>query len=316
MNKETPMASSPEASISTSLPPIRDRRSRELVDEPTHREADLRWSYEDPVGRVIFDKLINGWLYSAVHGLRQELPGSRAEIPRFVETFGIDMREAERPIEAYRSFNDFFTRRLKPDARPIDADPDVLVSSGDGKLTVYPTLADGVRLPIKGARLPLSALLGSEADASSFLGGAALILRLSPQNYHRFHFPADGTASPTRLFKGRYHSVNPIALAQVPDLYCHNKRTVTFLETPVFGRMALIEVGAITVGRIVQTHSPGPVAKGQEKGYFAYGGSTMVALFEPGALAFDDDLVADSAAGIEVRVRMGERIARALRDPA
>lgn len=306
------MDSLSEALPSTSLPPIRDRRSGEFVDEPTHREADLRWSYEDPVGRIVFDRLINGWLYSAVHGLRQELPSSRAAIPRFVETFGIDMGEAERPIEAYRSFNDFFTRRLKPEARPIDPDPDVLVSSGDGKLTVYPTLADGVRLPIKGSRLPIAALLGSDAEASSFVGGAALILRLSPQNYHRFHFPADGTASPTRLFKGRYHSVNPIALAQVPDLYCHNKRTVTLLETPAFGRIALIEVGAITVGTIVQTHRPGPVTRGQEKGYFAYGGSTMVALFEPTMLVFDDDLVADSAAGIEVRVRMGERIARAL----
>lgn len=295
-----------------SRPRVRDRRTGAFLDEPTFREADLRWSYEDPVGRVVFDTLLNGWLYSALHGLKMDSPFSRQAIGPFIETFGIDMTEAERPVESYRNFNDFFTRRLKPAARPIDPDPAALVSPGDGKLTVYPTLADGVRLPIKGARLPIASLLDSEADAAPYHGGAALIVRISPQNYHRAHFPTDGTAGPTRRVRGRYHSVNPIALAQVPDLYCLNKRAITPLDTAGFGRVTLVEVGAITVGRIIQTHAPGPVAKGQEKAYFAYGGSTLVALFEPNALAFDDDLVADSAAGIEVQVRMGERIASAL----
>jgi phosphatidylserine decarboxylase len=300
----TPEAPSPRARI-------RDRASGALVEEPVYREAELRWAYEDAFGRVAFDVLGNNWLFCAFEGLKADLPTSVDRIPAFVEAFGVDMDEAERPIGTYASFNDFFTRRLRPHARPVDPAPGALVSPGDGRLLVFPALAAGARLPIKGARSTLADLLGSAAEAKPFLGGSAAILRLAPQDYHRFHFPARGTAGPARLIPGRYHALDPLALAREPDLHCRNKRAVTVLHTPEFGRIAMVEVGAIAVGTIVQTYRPGRVQRGQEKGYFAYGGSTVVLLFEPEALGFDADLVEDAAAGIEVRVKQGARIALA-----
>ncbi len=289
----------------------RDRRTGEVVEEPIFAESTLRWFYEHPIGRVVFDRLINRKWFCDLYGRRMDHAGSRGRIAPFVAGFGIDMSEAERPLEAFASFNDFFFRTLKPGARPYPTDPHVLGSPGDGKLLVYPRLELDARLPIKGTACSPAALLCAEAEAARYAGGAAFVLRLAPPDYHRFHFIDDGTAEATREVPGRYDSVNPIALARVPDVFCRNKRAVTAIETAHFGRMAYVEVGAITIGTIVQTFQAGKVSRGQEKGYFRYGGSTIVALFEPGAVTFDEDLVADSATGLEVRIRAGEPIGRA-----
>ena len=305
----------PPSSTLPAAEPVRhrDRRTGAIVEEPIFAESTLRWFYEHPVGRLVFDLLINRKLFCDLYGARMDHPRSRARIAPFVAGFGIDMAEAERPLEAYASFNDFFFRTLKPGARPYPADPAALGSPGDGKLLVYPCLEPDARLPIKGTACSPAALLASEEEAAAFAGGSAFVLRLAPPDYHRFHFVDDGTATATRKVPGRYDSVNPIALARVPDLFCRNKRAVTTIETAHFGRMAYVEVGAITIGTIVQTFAPGPVARGQEKGYFRYGGSTIVALFAPDQVAFDADLVADSASGLEVRVRAGEPIGRVQR---
>lgn len=303
----------PPSSTLPATAPIRhrDRRTGAIVEEPIFAESTLRWFYEHPLGRAVFDTVINRKWFCDLYGRRMDHPRSRARIAPFVAGFGIDLGEAERPLEAYTSFNDFFYRTLKPGARPYPSEPQVLGSPGDGKLLVYPRLELDTRLPIKGTACSPAALLASEAEAAAYAGGAAFVLRLAPPDYHRFHFVDDGLAEPTREVPGRYDSVNPIALARVPDLFCRNKRAVTPIETAHFGRMAYVEVGAITIGTIIQTFTPGQVARGQEKGYFRYGGSTIVVLFGPGRVAFDEDLVADAANGLEVRVRAGEPIGRA-----
>ena len=160
-------------------------------------------------------------------------------------------------------------------------------------------------MPVKSSQLAARALLAAAIDPTPYRGGSALVVRLAPYDYHRFHFPADGQVSQTQWIDGTYHSVNPVALARVPDVFHRNRRSVCELTTPAFGRIAYIEVGAINVASIVQTHSIGPCERGQEKGFFQFGGSTVVLLFEPGAIVFDSDLVADSAAGLEVHVRTG-----------
>ena len=175
----------------------------------------------------------------------------------------------------------------------------------DGKVLVYPQIAAEDVLPVKSNQLSARELLAEAIDPTPYHGGAALVVRLAPYDYHRFHFPADGQVGQTQWIDGTYHSVNPIALARVPDVFHRNRRSVCELTTPTFGRIAYIEVGAINVASIVQTHSPGPCERGQEKGFFQFGGSTVVLLFEPGAIAFDSDLVADSAAGLEVHVPTG-----------
>ncbi|NKB17210.1 MAG: hypothetical protein HC770_02290 [Pseudanabaena sp. CRU_2_10] len=167
-----------------------------------------------------------------------------------------------------------------------------------------------LKFPSKEIPLASNLFLASVADVQRFRRGAALIVRLAPYDYHRFHFPDRGKANTARYIKGRYHSVNPIALAKVPNLYCYNKRSVTEFSSEHFGRIAYVEVGAITIGSIVQTYNPGTVARGQEKGYFQYGGSTLVLLFEPGAIAFDRDLVQDSAHGLENHVLAGSKLGK------
>ena len=163
-------------------------------------------------------------------------------------------------------------------------------------------------MSVKGAWLNLESLLASKTMSQTYANGSAMIVRLAPYDYHRFHFPVNGEANDARTIKGEYHSVHPIALGKVPDVFCRNKRNVTELFSDNFGRIAYIEVGAITVGSIVQTYIPGMVTKGQEKGYFQYGGSTIILLFEPNAIAFDEDLIRDSEQNIEVSVLAGSQI--------
>jgi len=155
----------------------------------------------------------------------------------------------------------------------------------------------------------LAELLGGKEAAAPFQGGALLVSRLCPTDYHRFHFPLAGIPGEARKIKGPLDSVSPVALAAGARSLAENKRAVTILQTEKFGRVALVEVGAACVGRIVQGFVPGrPVAKGDPKGLFLFGGSTVITVFEPGRLVFAEDLAANSAKGIETYARMGDRL--------
>jgi len=288
----------------------RDRQTDSIVTETIFAENILRWFYENPLGFTVFNYALNNPAFCWLYGKLQELPITRQKIPEFVAQYGINLDEVELPWQDYPNFNAFFSRRLKKEARPFVTNPDVFCAPGDGKVLVFPKLTAETKIPIKGASIAIASLLDSTTAAQTYQGGMALIVRLAPYDYHRFHFPDDGEANPARQIKGEYHSVNPIALAKVPDLFCRNKRAVTEFNSKHFGRIAYIEIGAITVASIVQTYTPGVVKKGQEKGYFQYGGSTVVLLFEPGAIAFDDDLIRDSVNNLEVQVKAGSQIGR------
>jgi phosphatidylserine decarboxylase len=291
---------------------FRRRSTGEVVEDAVFAESMLRWFYENPFGWWVFNVFLNNKPFCDLYGRRMDAAKSAQRIQPFVDQFKIDVSEAEHPIGAYANFNAFFERKLRPGSRVFDPDPASLTAAGDGKLLVYPLLEDDVELPIKGTACSPAALLADSELATRFRGGAAMVLRLAPYDYHRFHFPDSGSAGAARQVPGGYHSVNPIALARVPDLFCRNKRAVTLLESDHCGTVAIIEVGAITIGTIVQTYAPGRVERGQEKGCFRYGGSTVVLLFEAGKIAFDQDLVSDSAQGLEVAVLAGTSIGRAL----
>lgn len=288
----------------------RDRRTGAIVEERVPGQSLLGWLYGTSAGQLVFRAVLNRPLCSRLYGWWQQRPWTRRQIRRFVEHYRIDLDEIEYPLSHYFSFNDFFIRRLKPGARPCDPNPQHLCCPADGKVLVYPQLAAEAGLPVKGSQLAAHALLAAAIDSTPYRGGSALVVRLAPYDYHRFHFPADGQAGPTQWINGTYHSVNPIALARVPDVFHRNRRSVCELTTPAFGRIAYVEVGALNVASIVQTHSLGPCERGQEKGFFQFGGSTVVLLFEPGTIVFDSDLVADSAAGLEVHVRTGASVGR------
>jgi phosphatidylserine decarboxylase len=249
-------------------------------------------------------------LLSRLYGAFNRRRSSAAKIPGFIESLGIDVEEAELPVAEYRSLDEFFCRRLKPSARPIDRTPHRFVCPADGRTFVFPKI-EGEEFRIKGCSVRLDDLWGDREEAAELLGGVAVIVRLAPCDYHRFHFPDSGIASETRVVPGRLHSVHPFALENNAPSF-KNKRTITYLESDNFGRVVLIEVGAFAVGTIAQTYRPGRVERGGEKGCFRFGGSTVVMLIQKHHLQLDQDLVSASAQGMETFIKMGSSIGTAV----
>lgn len=286
---------------------VRDRRSGAVFAEKVFGGDTLAFLYGKH-GRWLTDRVLSGHAANRVYGWLKRHPRSKREIAHFVDSLGIDASEAELPLDAYGSLDEFFCRKLRPGVRPIDPSPDHLVSPADARVLVVPRLT-GQTLPVKGTNITVAELVDDAALAERYRGGAALIARLAPADYHRFHFPDDGVASAAHEVAGRLHSVHPIALAAgAPSL--QNHRSVTVLESAGFGPLVMVEVGALLVGTIVQTYRPGRVRRGDEKGTFRFGGSTVVLLAAPGRLLLDGDLVSASEAGLETLVRVGERIGR------
>jgi phosphatidylserine decarboxylase len=223
----------------------------------------------------------------------------------------LDPAEFADAPESYRSFNEFFYRKLKPAARPVDADEASVVFPADGRHLGFERASEIEGVFVKGQKFDLPALLGDENLAARYADGSLILSRLCPVDYHRFHFPAAGVPGETRLIEGPLFSVNPIALRQRLAYLWTNKRTITELKSERFGTVLCMEIGATCVGTIHQTFTPGqPVAKGAEKGYFAFGGSSTLTLFEPGAVRLAADLLENSARQIELYARIGSVMGR------
>lgn len=282
-----------------------DRATGARVTESVMGDKALRFAYETLAGRTLWPLLFGSKLLSALMGRKYDSPMSKKDIAKLAAIPGCRADEAEKPVDAYASFNDFFTRRLKPGVRPVG---DGVVSPADGRLRLFLDADGETPFPLKGATRSLREVFSPAEPLSGRFDIA--VIRLAPVDYHRFHFPYDcKTPHPVETLAGKYHSVNPIALARKPDVYAINERQIVRCET-AFGPLWLVDVGAFGVGTIVQTCSGEAHAKGEEKGYFKFGGSTVIMVTEAGALRFDDDLVANSAAGLETRVLCGERIAQ------
>jgi phosphatidylserine decarboxylase len=250
------------------------------------------------------------WLY----GRMQKSRRSRRKIIPFIKDYQIDASEFLEPVENFASFNDFFVRRLKPPARPIDQDEMVAIMPADARYRVYSDLDACDGYLVKGKKFSLKKLLGSKELAQAYRHGGMVFARLCPVDYHRFHFPCDGVAHTAHLINGALFSVNPLALRRNMDIVTENRRMVTMIETKQFGTLLYLEVGATYVGSINQTYTPGAFcAKGEEKGYFAFGGSMLILLFPPSRIQFDADLLEASAQGIEVRGLLGDSLGRAIR---
>ena len=280
-----------------------DRTTGEKVVESVMGDKALRFAYETLLGRTLWPVLFGSKLVSALMGRRYDSPRSRKAIRSLTAIPGCNADEAEKPVADYASFNDFFTRRLKPGARPTG---NGVVSPADGRLMLYLAADADKPFPLKGAMRSLRTVFADDAPGGLY---DIAVVRLAPVDYHRFHFPcACRTPDPVRVIPGKYHSVNPIALLRYPDVYADNERQIVACDAD-FGRFWLVDVGAFGVGTIIQTYSGDAHAKGDEKGYFKFGGSTVILVTRTGALTYDNDLVRNSAAGIETRVRCGERIA-------
>ncbi|MDZ4401677.1 phosphatidylserine decarboxylase [Prosthecobacter sp.] len=290
-----------------------NRLTRRIETEAVYGEGFLRFTYESTPGRLPLHAMVKRAAFSHWYGRRMDAPSSRAKIAPFLATYGVDTTEFADAPGSFRTFNEFFYRKLKPQARPIAAGQNEIVFPADGRHLVLPDIAACDDFFIKGTRFELTTLLRNTSLAARFTHGSMLISRLCPVDYHRFHFPCAGTPAVSHPIKGPLYSVNPIALRKRPSILWENKRAITPLHTPNLGEVLLLEVGATCVGSIVQTFKSGdPITKGAEKGYFRFGGSCVITIFEPGRIRFADDLIEHSRAGREVYARMGDVAAYAL----
>lgn len=291
------------------------RQQQRSIEETVCGKGLIRLFYGTPAGLRMTTKLfVYRWL-SFFGGLYYDTPPSKRKIPGFAEELSIDLEECEKDVRQYRTFNEFFARRLKPGSRQVDPDPKAWVSPGDGRLLVFPRIDDDTLSYVKWAPIRLMDLFNSDpALVERYRGGACGVLRLCPSDYHRFHFPTSGVLGPTTVVPGLLHSVNPYVLEQATmPVFALNKRTLCTLQSDCFGDVLLMEVGAMGVGSIIQTSgSDCRVESGDEKGYFKFGGSTTIFFIEPGRITFDDDLVKNTEAGLETLVRMGESIGTAV----
>ncbi|HEX3729405.1 MAG TPA: archaetidylserine decarboxylase [Opitutaceae bacterium] len=289
-----------------------DRYARGLRTEPIYGEKWLRFAYENPAGRLALWLGVKRAWFSRWYGRKMNRPASGLKVLPFISKYGIDVDEFEKSAFDFKTFNEFFFRALRPESRPIAAGEGVAVLPADGRHLAFPDVDAAGGFYVKGAKFSVAELLGEPPDgptASKFAGGAMLISRLCPTDYHRFHFPVGGVPGESRPIRGFLYSVHPVALRRNIRYLVSNKREVTLIESPAFGTVAMAEVGATNVGSIKQSYVPGrPVAKGAEKGFFAFGGSCVVTLFQRGRIRFDADLVEQGAKQIETYARMGDRL--------
>ncbi|KAF8525860.1 phosphatidylserine decarboxylase-domain-containing protein [Hysterangium stoloniferum] len=253
---------------------------------------------------------------SIKQGLKFDSPDSAREIPTFIEFHKLNVDEIRDPISSFKTFNEFFYRKLKESARPVDSpnDPTILVSGADCRMMAFETVNEATQIWIKGREFTVARLLGEryKDQASRYAGGALAIFRLAPQDYHRFHSPVDGTIGPITHIFGEYYTVNPQAIRTSLDVYGENARKIVPIDSPVFGRVFAVCVGAMMVGSIITTVQEGEhVIRGQEFGYFAFGGSTIVLLFEKNSVQWDEDLLINGRASLETLVRVGMRVGKA-----
>lgn len=285
-----------------------NRRAGRAEQELVYGEGALRWMYETQPGRALGEGVLSRKWVSALYGAAQDTGWSARKVAPFIRQFGIPMEEYVE--QRYTSFNDFFIRRFRSGARAFPSAPDAMGAFAEARYFAMEGLDPAQRFPVKGIALSASELLGDASLGAPFERGPAFIARLCPVDYHRFHFPDSGRVLRETRRSGPLHSVNPLALQFKPDILVTNERHVSILQTEHFGRLAYVEVGATMVGKIVQTHSEtAPFTRGAEKGYFLFGGSTVVVLGEAGAWTPDGDLLEQSRMGRETLVRLGERIA-------
>lgn len=290
-----------------------DRLTQQMSPEKVYGESFIKAIYGDNCCSKLLRKIVtHSSFISKIYGFLQKSSFSRKKIEPFIKKFEVDSSEFADPISSYKSFNDFFIRKLAVKARPIVEGKQIAILPADGRYLVYPNLLEVDGFLVKGKKFSLNSFLQDNNLAEMYKDGAMVIARLCPTDYHRYHFPIDCTALYPKKIKGNYDSVNPIALKKKIEIFSENKREITLLKSDFFGEVAFVEVGAVCVGSIHHTFTPMThVDKGSEKGYFSFGGSTIVLLFEKDRIVFDADLVNASEKKIEVKGLMGQSLGRA-----
>lgn len=267
-----------------------------------NKRSTLKMLYGTKGGRIVLKGVISPAASDLV-GKFMCTKASSGLVRPFVRRTGLDMTKFEK--KKYRSYNDFFTRKLA--SPPVFSDdPAAFCSPCESFVTAYPIREDSI-FEIKDTDYSISDLLYSKKLADDYTGGTCVIFRLAVHNYHRYCFFDSGHALRTHSVSGCFHTVQPIAFEHF-DVYKHNSREYTVMETANFGTVVQIEVGAMFVGRIVNYPATASFKRGQEKGYFEFGGSTVILLFKPGTVTVDRSVAECSLRGIETPVEIGQRI--------
>ncbi len=278
-----------------------------IVDHPDTQDRLLSALYGNALGRILLKPLTAPWV-SRLAGQFLSTKLSCCFINPFVRRNQIDMSQFE--AVRYNSYNEFFSRKIRPETRPVDTCPQHLISPCDSKLTVLPVTKDG-RFRLKQTEYTVHSLLRSQELAQQYEGGHILIFRLTVDDYPRYCYIADGEKEDNTVIPGVLHTVNPIANDYFP-VYKENAREYTILHSGQFGEILVMEVGALMVGKIVNHHAGASVFRGQEKGYFQFGGSTVVLMLKANTAQIDSDILENSSLGIETIVKYGEKIGTAV----
>ena len=279
------------------------KRTGEIIVTNHKQNELLKKLYDTAYGRCLL-KMLTLPAVSKAAGLYMDSPLSKPLIAPFIRKNGIDT--SQYIMRDFRSYNQFFTRRIKPEKRPIDRVPSHLISPCDSKLSVY-RIDSGSVFAIKGSHYRVADLLRNKFMSDRFNGGLCLIFRLEVDDYHRYCYIDDGIKTENTFIPGELHTVNPIALEKY-NIYKRNSREYTLIHTEHFGDVVQVEVGAMMVGRICNRHGAKSVHRGEEKGRFEFGGSTIVMLLEKGAAEIDHDILKNSFEGFETIVKYGEKI--------
>lgn len=286
-----------------------ERKTGEILCEKVPGEKYLKFLYYNPFGELPLNMVVKKKFLTQRYGKLMDKPESVKRIPSFIKETGVNISEAKKKIEDFTSFNDFFYRELKEGARVIDNDENSVVSSADGKILAFENIEKEKNYYIKGDKFTLEEFFQDSELAKKYENGVFVIIRLAPVDYHRFHFPVDGKISKSHLIEGAYYSVSTHAIRKNFRIFCENKREYSILYTEKFGDIAMVEIGATMVGGIKQSYVPDTwVKKGEEKGYFYFGGSTCILVFEKDKVRIDRDLIENTKKGIETKVYMGEKI--------
>ena len=288
-------------------------RSKGTVEtECVYGENWLKLIYDNPFGKLLLWAAVKKSWFSRWYGWRMSQPASKARIRPFIRKYKLDEEEFDSDPEGFRSFNEFFSRKLKSDARPIEQENAVAVFPADGRHLGVQDLSANLGFYVKGQKFDLPKLFQSEELAGRFRKGSLIISRLCPVDYHRFHAPVSGKISEARLINGSLFSVNPIALRKRLSVFWENKRYLCMIDSDYHGKVAQFIVGATCVGSATFTFSQNQrVKKGDELGYFSFGGSSVLTLFEKDRLRISEDVQQHSQANIETYAKMGEEMGRA-----
>lgn len=288
-----------------------NRYSGRVETEQVYGAAYMRLIYGNPLGQVALHGLVKRAAFSRWYGRRMESPSSRKKILPFISEYKLNAAEFAQPPTTFKTFNEFFYRQLKPGARPIDSDPAAAVFPADGRHLGFQDISKMEGIFIKGAVFKLEQLFQNAALSDRYRDGTMIMSRLCPVDYHRFHFAVGGVPTAPALIGGHLLSVNPVALRQNIHILTENKRYLSQIHSPEFGQVAMFEVGATNVGTVEYTFVPGvTVQKGSEKGFFKFGGSLTITIFEKGKVRLENDLIENSKIGRELYARMGDRMGK------